>query len=221
MPSLTQPHHVYVDLDVLNNDFSSGAQPHRLEFEETRNTPFLDGDSSNYFCSIVRFNIQAGSSLPVFIPRIDNPAVDPNETIYKVTLYRLNKHSTVSVIYNPGDNMFSLLKVGGGGEINTAPGGSYYYVKNYQDFVEMVNQALLTAYNNLVAQFPAGTFSTTTAPYLEMDYDKNKFILNAEINFYKQDQLNPILITSTAACTSYLWGFQTPLSPTIQTGITN
>ena len=76
-----QPYHVYLDLDVLNNDFSSGAQPHILEFQETRNSPFLDGDSSNYFCSIVRFSIQAGSSLPVFIPRIANPTVNANESI--------------------------------------------------------------------------------------------------------------------------------------------
>ena len=54
---MSQPYHIYLDLDVLNNDVASGAQPHPLVFEETRNTPFLDGDASNYFCSIVRFSI--------------------------------------------------------------------------------------------------------------------------------------------------------------------
>ena len=68
-----QPYHIYLDLDVLNNSVASGAKPQQLVFEETRNTPFLDGDASEYFCSIVRFSIQTGSSLPVFVPRIQNP----------------------------------------------------------------------------------------------------------------------------------------------------
>ena len=51
------PYHVYMDLDVMNNDYNSTSKP-QLRFEETRNTPFLPGDSADYFCSIVRFNIQ-------------------------------------------------------------------------------------------------------------------------------------------------------------------
>ena len=67
-PSL--PYHVYLDLDVVNNDFSSNTPP-PLKFEENRNAPFLDGSSADYFCSIVIFSIQTGSSLPVFIPKIN------------------------------------------------------------------------------------------------------------------------------------------------------
>ena len=86
-----QPYHIYLDLDVLNNSVASGTKPQQLVFEETRNTPFLDGDASEYFCSIVRFSIQTGSSLPVFVPRIQNPELqtnlgsfgpDPNTTVY-------------------------------------------------------------------------------------------------------------------------------------------
>ena len=57
MPPL--PYHAYLDLDVINNDFSRSAPP-LLKFEETRNAPFLGGDSSEYFCSIVRFSTQTG-----------------------------------------------------------------------------------------------------------------------------------------------------------------
>jgi len=76
-----------MDLDVINNDYTSTKHPH-LRFEETRNTPFLDGDSSDYFCSILRFSIQTGNSLPVFIPRVQVGQSDPNLTIYKITLER-------------------------------------------------------------------------------------------------------------------------------------
>ena len=82
MPS--SPYHVYLDLDVINNDYSSNSPP-QLRFEESRNAPFLDGDSKDYFCSIARFSIQTANTLPLFIPKIDASAVDLNTTIYKIT----------------------------------------------------------------------------------------------------------------------------------------
>ena len=206
MPSINHPCHVYLDLDVLNNDFSSGAKPHRLEFQETRNSPFLDGDSSNYFCSIVRFSIQTGSSLPVFIPRIADPTVDIDETIYKVTLNYGTRVSTVAVKYNPGSTTYRLLKKGG--NVNTALGSDYYHVKNYQDFIEMVNLALSTAFTNLSVQLPANTFAATTAPYLEFDPSTNKCILNSEINFFKQDQSTPVEIYFNSRLYELFVGFR-------------
>ncbi len=104
------PHHVYLDLDVINNDYKNNGAPPYLRFEEIRNTPFLDGDSSEYFCSIVRFTVQTGNTLPVIIPRIANP-IQPNVTIYTVSLryfdplYSDGKEfiATVPIIYEPED----------------------------------------------------------------------------------------------------------------------
>jgi len=164
MPSTTQPTHVYLDLDVLNNDFSSGATAHRLEFSETRNTPFLDGDSSNYFCSIVRFSIQTGSSLPVFIPRIANPDVNKNETIYKVTLSYSGYDYTESVIYNPGETVTALLQAGQ--PVVQSLGSDYYHVKNYRDFIDMVNGALSRAFASLIKVHTA--VAPSFQPFLEI-----------------------------------------------------
>ena len=67
---MQDPHHVYLALDVINNNYTpEGPKPY-LRFEETRNTPFLEGDNSEYFGSIVRFSIQTGNTLPVFITSI-------------------------------------------------------------------------------------------------------------------------------------------------------
>ena len=77
------PYHVYHDLNVINNDFSGNSAP-LLRFEETRNAPFLDGDSCDYFVPTSRFSIQTADSLPVFIPQLENPSVDINKTIYKI-----------------------------------------------------------------------------------------------------------------------------------------
>ena len=81
---MTKPIHTYLDLDVVNNNLNSNTNAPQLRFEENRNTPFLEGDSNEYFCSIVRFSIQTGNSLPIFIPRVMTGQTDINKTVYGV-----------------------------------------------------------------------------------------------------------------------------------------
>ena len=102
---MQDPHHVYLDLDVINNNYTQeGPRPY-LRFEETRNTPFLEGDSSEYFCSIVRFSIQTGNTLPVFIPSIQLGQNNINLTIYKVSLRcvvnGIEYNATTPINYTP------------------------------------------------------------------------------------------------------------------------
>ena len=61
--------HIYLDLQIVNNNQSNNEPPPVLRFEETRNTHFLPGDSADYFCSILRFSVETGDEIPVFIPR--------------------------------------------------------------------------------------------------------------------------------------------------------
>ena len=63
--------HIYLDLQIVNNNQNNNEPPPVLRIEETRNSPFLPGDSSDYYLSILRFSVQTGSELPVFIPRIE------------------------------------------------------------------------------------------------------------------------------------------------------
>ena len=105
---LKDPHHVYLDLGVINNDYAANGTRPYLRFEEIRHTPFLEGDSAEYFCSIVRFTIQTGNTLPVFIPSIVIGQPNPNLTIYTVTLTYLATSVTRNVIYWPEDNTAPL-----------------------------------------------------------------------------------------------------------------
>ena len=102
----------------------------------------LDGDSSEYFCSIVRFTIQTGNTLPVFIPSVSVGQDNPNKTIYTLSLtytYKgVNYISTNNVIYVPEDKTAPI----------PAPpllqqdfSSKYYYVYNYSHFVGLVNSA--------------------------------------------------------------------------------
>ena len=78
--------HVYVDLDVVNNDTISDVNAPALRFQETRNVPYIEGDSAEYICASTRFSIQTGSSLPVFIPRIELGQTDVDKTVYAIIL---------------------------------------------------------------------------------------------------------------------------------------
>ena len=80
--------HVYMDLQIVNNNQNNNEPPPVLRFEETRNSPFLAGDSADYFVSILRFSVQTGNEIPVFIPSIETGSnqMDINRTIYKVTI---------------------------------------------------------------------------------------------------------------------------------------
>ena len=130
---MNDPYHIYMDLDVINNEYTS-TNKSRLRFEETRNTPFLPGDSADYFCSVVRFNIQTGNTLPVFIPKIETGQANINKTIYVVSFTFTTTGGdaqtfagSANVIYEPEDTTALLPSAP-----TTSQGVStnYYYVCN-------------------------------------------------------------------------------------------
>ena len=100
---MSKPYHIYLDLDVLDSDTAPTSRAPVLSFEETRTQPFLEGSASDYFVSIVRFSIQTGTNLPVFMPRIatgttDNPTNDFDKIIYKISI-RYQSTSTSRIAY--------------------------------------------------------------------------------------------------------------------------
>ncbi len=90
-------------MNVVNNDYSSTSKP-RLRFEETRNTPSLPGDSADYFCSIVRFNIQTVNTLPSFLLGMETGQRDINQTMHKVSF-----EYTATLNLSSGGNQKKLL----------------------------------------------------------------------------------------------------------------
>ena len=101
------PHHVYLDLYVINNNHTPGGSPPYLRSKEIKNMHALDGDSSEYFCSIVRFTMQTSNTLPVLIPSVRVGQDHPKKTIYTVSLTYTHKGvnyiSTNSATYVPED----------------------------------------------------------------------------------------------------------------------
>ena len=181
-----QPYHVYLDLDAINNNYSA-ASPPQLRLEETRDLPFLDGDSSEYFCSIVRFSIQTGNSLPVFIPKMNLQGTDPtNETIYKISMVYTDRtllgvpatvhKNTASVIYKP-----SVSRASG-----SALPPNYYHVYNYLDFVNMVNACLRLVMTSGNMGLALETLQRPYfPPFIEMDPASFKCSLVAQKDLFR------------------------------------
>ena len=129
----------------MNNNQNNNEPPPVLRFEETRNSPCLPGDSAAYYLSILRFSVQAGDEIPVFIPRIEvgQTQMDINKTIYRVTVEHEGTSKTVPLIWEPSNLSAELpqppvLKQ----NIMTR----YYHMTNFGQFVPMMNKALKEAW---------------------------------------------------------------------------
>ena len=195
--------HTYLDLDLVNNNLTSDGAASMLRFEEIRNTPFLVGDSSDYFCSIIRFSIQTGNTLPIFIPRIEVGQPNVDKTVYQMTmrclggdgsatfyeatvpLYHITLDATVATPRQP--LTFQDMS------------SSYYFYYNIQNMIDMFNTACTSAFKALNAQLPLGPaddkgkrytiLDSTYCPFFEFDCDTCKLVLNVDQHYLSSTKM--------------------------------
>ena len=208
---MSTPFHIYLDLEVRNDDTLNLGRPPPLSFEETRTQPFLDGDASEYFCTIARFTLQTGNSLPLFIPAIAtspstvalppiNGTLSQNITIYKISFVEQGGTPGVdkqiiqqNVIYEPSNKTIPipLPPTGQGGQdLNS----EYYYVRSYQDFINMINKSLYYMDASLPA--PAPGVIRYNPPYMEWDHSTCTATLYADAYYFDLNVNNPLTSTS-------------------------
>jgi len=183
--------HIYVDLDIINNDQRADVDPPQLRFEETRNAPYLPGDSSNYFCSILRFSIQTGNSLPIFIPRIETGQDNPNRTVYRLTI---RNPSQPNLPFNPVNEATAFLNFESWNLTAAQPqppttkqdlSSEYYFVNSYAQFVDMMNRALQSAWFSLTSILPDFRQNYQgKQPYMQFDPQSSVFALYAPQPFF-------------------------------------
>ena len=170
-----------------------------IRFNETRDAAIIK-DASQYEFSIVRFAMNGvGKNLPLFIPLIQTNGrlfpnqSDPNLTIYYVTTAYQRGWNYTDASGNAQIAMVTLLPrstpikyISETQNTTVAPVPSvpatgiekqdlstrYYWVYSYKHWVQLVNNALLTAQNTLYIEFLAwwaafvtDTGSTTACPY--------------------------------------------------------
>ena len=164
---MSQPFHVYMDLDVFNNTTGSTASAPQLSFEETRTQPFLDGTADDYFVAIARFSIQTGGTIPVFIPVIDTTQSDPNRTVYQISVSYQQWGATTPIVYVPQTDQVSNGVAAPNGPNGQDLRGEYYHVVNTAlktAHIALVNKVRSESTTDLFLGKPATYTETITLP---------------------------------------------------------
>ena len=180
-----EPDYVYYNATIINNTVQTNqlADDPVITFQDTREVPVVK-DSSKYELSVENFTMSGPQkSLPVFIPII-NPtsATDVTTTSYAVSFGAYNgvKYvlSTRSIIWVP-ENAASFTIVPTTALPNQQQ-TDYYYCYTYSHWVDLMNTALRTAYNDVKTQM--GANFGTACPFFEFDATTGLFSINQDAN---------------------------------------
>jgi hypothetical protein len=185
---MSDPTHVYLNLDVVNNS-TTNAQP--LVFNETRNMPFLT-NSENYFCSVVRFTLQTSNSLPVFIPDILTGQDDVDRTVYAISMslskYTRDGSGTITATDTFGASKYIDYKSLDFTQPEPAPpltrvdtSSTYYFIYNINDWVDMVNDAFKILTLDIIQKFQdAGKPVSFKKPFITYDISSGLFTIHSD-----------------------------------------
>lgn len=181
--------HEYINIEMINEYTPENTQPQPLIFSQVKASNIVD-ITSDYFLSVVRWNIQ--SNLPVLIPDmvLSNPPLSRMnyKTQYQlILLYTTTGNSpyTGAVYHNPAPQIgYSVLftpEVVDWQQIDFQPSLSnknqlysnpLYYIKSVDTFLKMLNTTIETNLNDI-----AGA-TWQHKPYFEWDAQSQKIVFN-------------------------------------------
>jgi hypothetical protein len=152
------------------------------EYKDTRINAVLKRPK-DYYLTIERFSFD-GYNIPIAIAEIQTGQSNPDLTIYSFTL-RYNNASDYQtfVIYVPNDIAISKPSPPTTARANS----KYYFIYYYQDFLDMCNTALSTAFTNLKTANPGAT--QTEAPFFIYDFDTGLISLIVPYNYLAGDPI--------------------------------
>lgn len=168
-----KPTHVYYNVNIVNG--SNAPVDPVAELKESRAAPLID-NPADYYMSVVRFAISTQALplhiVPVRVGLTDNPTLDPNLTVYQVTLVDTvnNVTASVPVMWAPQVNNAKISEPREKQDISSA----YYFCYSIEHMVKLVNQALRTAWATIRPNWPAYT-SDWAGPQLSYDPRSNTF----------------------------------------------
>lgn len=80
------PDHVYIDINLYNQPDQIDDKPQFLEYCEQRQSPILPTNAEDWYMSVVRFSLQTGSTLPIWIPKLELGQSNPDLLVYVMTV---------------------------------------------------------------------------------------------------------------------------------------
>jgi hypothetical protein len=176
------PDRVYYDLVISNLNNTNGPPPIAY-YNETRSSPIIY-DPFKYNLIVARWQIDT-NFLPIFIPMIQTNSVDPNLTIYSITLqYGASIGAPAYVNFIP-QNKVSPIPPAPASTSNKLQDNSknYYDIYTYQYWIYLINQCFQDAYDNLNAAY-IGVLPSAFAPVMTFDTMNNIGIINCDVAGY-------------------------------------
>lgn len=140
--AITHPDAKYNDNPVANPiGITQNTQPIDANYNISNDTPFLD-NSSEYYASVIRFDIPL-DSVPIFIcPIVPNQLFDPDLTPMIIGINLNGTFKPFNVYFTPYLNTASVPIQNQPTQVITP----YYYIYSYTSFIDMVNISLATAW---------------------------------------------------------------------------
>ena len=193
--------HVYYNINIPWDENKPDNQCVAEVLYDSQETVLDRG--SDYYASIINFNIPV-SSIPIFFVDPEPfPNTDVNLTRYKVALEYEGEVSSATVIYNPSD-LLQPLPAPPSASLPDGQRTAYYAVYTYNHFIQMVNRAFAQAHADLVTK-PAGT----KPPTLYWDGASNRFELQVDSGNYVSTLPQPINVYMGYYLFQFFEGFDT------------
>ena len=190
-------YYTYLDFQIVNS--TQDGTRNQLIFKDTKAGNIIE-NSGDYLVAVNRFHLST-INLPVAIPIIQFGS-DPNKTVYSFTLsYKTNAYQAF-LEFIPQNQGVSVKPPTTGQDMSN----EYYFVSNYNYFVELMNTTLQTAYNGLKN---SADLPSSVAPYLIYDPSTRQLVFNADTNYDVKANADPIYIYMNNKMRRMLSGFET------------
>lgn len=181
-----------------------GAKPFIAQYQVNNDTPFLD-NASEYYCSVIRFDIPL-DAVPIFICPIIPNQINSNLTpfiigvrkiVAGVSTYYPQNVQYWGTIYNPSEPVPLQNQI-------TQVITPYYYVYGYTEFIRAVNDALALAWGPTGANYPVAD-----TPYFFLDPATELIKLTVSPTLGSPDLLNRPIIYMNSLLENYFSAFST------------
>lgn len=150
MPRNKSDDNVYLNV-VFNHDPRIGEGETPARYQVTKNIPIL-AKSSDYYCSVIRFDIPL-NAVPLLIFPIIPGQANSNLSPIVVGIASGGTNYPTNLIYVPNNTLPAPSQVGATSQIIT----KYYFVYEYQNLIDALNTAMATSYAAAGSPGAAGT----------------------------------------------------------------
>lgn len=192
---------------VFNHNSLQGQADTLAEYNVTKTIPILD-KCSDFYCSIVRFDIPL-NSIPLFIMPIVPNQGNPNLTPMTIQINYQGNVFVQNLIYSPTNTIYPAPTQNQVTQVITP----YYYVYTFQNMLDSLNAALQLAYTAFITAFPGAPQATpATAPFFIFNPISQLISLISSIAWTTVGA-NQALISVNNFMLNYLSGFQVIADP--------